>query len=517
MVFTEKAFGTVVPGEAFLSNWHIEVIAWHLEKCYRGEIKRLIINVPPRSLKSIEASVAFPAWVFGRDPCAKIITVSYGQELAAKHARDTRTIMKSSWYKRAFPDTKLDPKKNTETEMWTTQRGMRLATSVGGPLTGLGGNYIIIDDPIKADAASSEVERNRANRFYDEVLSTRLNNKKDDVIIIVMQRLHVDDLVGHVLDMEDWVVLDIPAIATEERTYEIGPDRFHTCEIDELLQEAREDRRVLEATRKRLGSIAFEAQYQQNPQPPGGNLIKREWLQTYDQARPLSEYDVIVQSWDTASTAGERSDYSVCISFGIVNDTADILDVVRVQLDYPRLRRRVLAEHERFDADIVLIEDASSGVQLGQDLRFEGELQPVRLKPRGDKITRLETHSAKIESGYVCLPERAPWLDAFTSELLVFPNGRYDDQVDALTQFLGWFSRHRRGVRVRKQREEGVRPEPQRKPGVRRIRSSTTGRTACPTMRYPMKRFFDAMSAIALGDCLFPRGRRRFHCDRRTV
>ena len=470
----EKVFATVTPGETFRPNWHIEAIAWHLEKCARREITRLIINVPPRSGKSICASVAFPALVLGRDPGAKIICVSYGEDLAAKHSRDTRTVMESKWYRRAFPGTRLDQQKNTETEFHTRRKGMRLATSIGGALTGLGGNFIIIDDPIKADAAASEAERNRVNRFYDEVLYSRLNNKNEDVIIIVMQRLHVDDLVGHVLENEDWVVLDIPAIAPEQRTYEIGPGRFHTCEADDLLQEAREDHQVLETIRKQIGTPAFEAQYQQNPQPSGGNLIRREWLQTYDQARRLSEYDMIVQSWDTASTVSTTSDYSVCITFGIVNDTAHVLDVVRVQLEYPHLRRRVLAERERFDAHYVLIEKSSSGIQLGQDLGLEGELQPISWRPRGNKVERLEIHSAKIESGYVRLPERAPWLEEFRSELLVFPNGRHDDQVDALTQFLDWFSFHRRRVRVRANREQGVRPVKVRKPGgTRRSRKTT--------------------------------------------
>ena len=177
--FTQKAFHTINPGEEFLPNWHIEVVTWHLEQCYRREIKRLIINLPPRNMKSICASVAFPAWVLGRDPTSKFICVSYAHDLAAKHARDTRAVMQTDWYRRLFPATRL--RRSSETELITTKMGTRYATSVGGALTGFGGNCIIIDDPVKADEVMSEVERNRVNRFYDSALFSRLNNKNEDV------------------------------------------------------------------------------------------------------------------------------------------------------------------------------------------------------------------------------------------------------------------------------------------------------------------------------------------------
>ena len=468
LAFVQKSFGTVVPGEAYQANWHIEAIAWHLERCLNGDIKRLIINVPPRSLKSHCASVAFPAYILGRDPSARIICVSYGQDLAAKHGRETRSLLESPWYRRVFPETKLDRRKNTETELWTTGHGMRLATSIGGALTGYGGRFIIIDDPLKAEGASSEADRRRVNEFYDETLFSRLDNKNDGCIILVMQRLHMDDLTGHVLDKDDWTVLDIPAMAEDRRVYEIGPDRTYEREPGDILNEGRESRKTLDQIKRSLGSSAFEAQYQQRPVPPGGNLIKREWLQTYDQRRPLEDYHLVVQSWDTASSISQSADYSVCMTWGVFNNTAHLLEVIRVQLEYPDLRRKVLRQADRWAADVVLIEQASSGLQLIQDLRREGKIRPLSFKPRGDKVARIESHTALIEGSYVLLPKEAPWLDELTAELLSFPSGRYDDQVDALSQFLDWLRRHQQIEGVRERRARGERPRRSRRRGSSR-------------------------------------------------
>ncbi len=213
MGFVRKAFQTVAPGERFIYNWHLDTICYALDQVRLGHIKRLIIEVPPRSLKSIIASVAFPAFLLGRDPTTKIISVSYSNALAAKHAADSKAIMRSRWYQRLFPSTVIGTEKDTESDFLTTKRGGRYATSIGGTLTGRGGNIIIIDDPLKpGDAMSSG--REAVNTWYDQTLSSRLNNKAEDAIIVVMQRLHIDDLVGHVLQRDEgWRVLSIPAIA----------------------------------------------------------------------------------------------------------------------------------------------------------------------------------------------------------------------------------------------------------------------------------------------------------------
>ena len=210
--FTARCFAEVNGGQAFDQNWHIDALTWHLTQVANGSIKRLLITLPPRSLKSLSASVAFPAWVLGHDPSRRIVCVSYASDLAVELANKTRQIIASDWYKRLFLSTRVDPRKDTETEVRTTKGGYRLSTTVGGSLTGRGGSIIIIDDPMKAADANSDVARNKTNNWFDQTLLTRLDNKKDDAIILVMQRLHVDDLAGHVLKLGGWTHLN-PAIS----------------------------------------------------------------------------------------------------------------------------------------------------------------------------------------------------------------------------------------------------------------------------------------------------------------
>ena len=190
MSFTERAFYELNPQAKFLSSPHIEVLVSKLESCRQGKVRRLIINLPPRSLKSHAASVAFPAWLLGHDPTKQIICASYGQDLADKHARDCRTLMTSTFYRRLFPNTHLSLEKQSVNEFMTTAQGFRLSTSIGGVLTGRGADLIILDDPRKPDEALSETRRNAVNEWYDNTLVTRLNNKETGVIVIVMQSLH---------------------------------------------------------------------------------------------------------------------------------------------------------------------------------------------------------------------------------------------------------------------------------------------------------------------------------------
>ena len=201
--FTGRCFGDLNPQAAFAPNWHHEVIAAKLAAVQQGRIRRLIINLPPRHLKSLMASVAFPAWCLGHDPSAQILCVSYGQDLAEKFARDCRSIMMSPWYRRIFA-TRLAAQRSAVREFVTTRQGYRLATSTGGVLTGRGADIIIIDDPLKPDEALSVAQRKAANEWFDHTLYSRLNDKRHGAIVIIMQRLHEDDLVGHVLAQESW-------------------------------------------------------------------------------------------------------------------------------------------------------------------------------------------------------------------------------------------------------------------------------------------------------------------------
>lgn len=292
----------------------------------------------------------------------------------------------------------------------------------------------------------SEIRRKSVNDWFDGTLYSRLDSKKDDVIIIVMQRVHVDDLVGYVLEKDSgWVHLDLPAIADEEQTIPIGPNEVHHRQIGEILHSDRESQETLDKIRADMGTAAFSAQYLQRPVPVEGNLVKWEWFRFYACPPAKVADGRIIQSWDTASKAGELNDYSVCTTWLMKGDDYYLFDVVRERLEYPALKKRVIDLARRKGAHSVLIEDKGSGTQLIQDLRqAKTGTRPIKIEPEGDKITRMSNQSAKIEAGQVFLPKDASWLDEFKAEILAFPSGKFDDQVDSLSQFLGWAEQKKR-------------------------------------------------------------------------
>ncbi|GJE61114.1 phage terminase large subunit [Methylobacterium trifolii] len=438
--FLQKAFGTVVQGDSYEPNWHLDAITHHLEEVMAGRIRRLIITVPPRSGKSLCASVAFPAWMLGRDPTKRIICVSYAQELSSKLSNQTRQLMRAPWYQRVFPDTRLGGAKNTESEFETTRGGFRMATSVGGVLTGRGGHVIILDDPIKPADAMSESVRTGTNEWYDMTLLSRLDNKTEGAIILVMQRLHVDDLAGHLLDRGGWTHLNLPAIAETDQIIPIAPCKVHRRRTGELLHPEREPMAVLDELKRALGSFTFAAQYQQEPVPAGGNMFNLAWFPRYSEGLSPGAYgdDEVYQSWDTASKGGELNDYSVCTTWLVRRGAYYLLDVFRERLGYPELRRKVIELNQRWRPNGVLIEDKASGEQLVQDLRNNGDVFAIPVQPKGDKLVRADSQAACVEGGRVLLPERAAWLGEFEKEVLAFPYCRHDDQVDAMSQFLIW-------------------------------------------------------------------------------
>jgi predicted phage terminase large subunit-like protein len=440
--FIECCFYELNPTTKFLPNWHIEVLASALDACRRGEITRLIINQPPRSLKSHCASVAFVAFLLGHDPGARIICASYAQELANKHAMDCRTILASTWYQALFPHTRLSSERQAIQEFMTTRQGVRLSTSVGGVLTGRGADIIIIDDPLKPDEALSDTQRKAVNDWFDHTLYSRLNNKRTGCIILIMQRLHEDDLVGHVRGLEPWKVIRFPAIAEEDETHVIqtpyGTRPFER-RAGEALHPGQEPLDVLNHIRETLGEYNFACQYQQSPAPLGGGLVKAEWFRTYTAADVRAEFEMIFQSWDTANKPTELSDYSVCTTWGVKEKHIYLLHVFRKRLGYPELKREVRDQAEAFGPQTILIEDRASGTQLIQELVNEGVHAIQKYEPTTDKITRMNTVTSTIENGFAHLPDKAAWLDEYLHELISFPNGKYDDQADSTSQALDWF------------------------------------------------------------------------------
>ncbi len=430
--FVERSFQTVT-GAQLERNWHIDAISYHLARCVTGDLRRLLISMPPRNLKSICASVALPAWILGRDPRKQVVCASYSQDLDNDLAGRERLVMKTDWYRNTFPA--LATLRDTEAEYQTTQGGSRYATSVGGTLTGRGADFLIIDDPMKPDERLSKTARDGVINWYRSTASTRLNDKRTGVVIVVMQRLHEDDLVGQLLRDGDWEHLCLPAIAAEDLLVPWGPNEQHRMRSGELLHPSREPQQILDALQRSMGSANFSAQYLQKPAPDGGYLVKREWLKTYLSAPQPSR---IVQSWDTAMKGNAGTDFSVCTTWFEAGEGYFLVDVYRERLEYPALRTAALRLHERFSPNAVLIEDKGSGTALIQELRQQRGISAIAIEPEGDKTSRFDVQSTKFEAGKVHVPNDAPWLPVFLEELLAFPGSRHDDQIDSVSQFLKW-------------------------------------------------------------------------------
>ena len=433
--FVEYVFGVLRPGTPFKPNWHIDAMTHKVSQVASGEVKRLIINVPPRHLKSIVASVALPAWYLGHNPSERVVCVSYSAELAKTHSNDFRRVVTDPIYQAVFP--KMRVERETDAEIQTTLRGRRYATSIAGTLTGRGGNLTIIDDPLKPGDAISEVSRQRVIEWWGSTMVTRPDDKQAARTIVVMQRIHVEDLSGHLLENEaGFEVLSLPAIAQSTTTYDLGHGRTHTREKGDLLHPAHEPAEVLRKLQKSMGTMLFSAQYQQAPEPIGGKIIKRKMLKYYSAAEPRST-DRIVMSWDIALSEQEAGDYSACVVLLNRGDSYLVHDVIRGKFPFDKLKEKIIEVKQRYGrAASLVIEESPISHGLIQSLQ-EKRINVVAVKPDRDKLSRLISQIDLFEGGSVLLPKDAPWLDAFVAELLSFP-GRHDDQVDALTQGLAW-------------------------------------------------------------------------------
>jgi predicted phage terminase large subunit-like protein len=435
--FLRRCFMTLNPGFRFLPNWHIPAIGCRLQRIRRGDMTRLIINMPPRHLKSLTVSVAFAAFLLGHEPWRRIFVISYGDDLSSKHASDFRSIVESSWYRRAFPAMRIA--RSLQDEVLTTRRGFRKSTSVYGTLTGLGGDVFIIDDPQKPVDAQSDIQRNRLNQWVSNTLMSRLDSKEKGIIIVVQQRVHLNDLSGYLIESGGWEVLNLPAIAEEDETVAIGDSEFHVRRAGEALHPELESLESLEQLQRQMAPDDWAAQYQQSPVPSGGAMIKRAWLRYYDQLPERTYRAKILQSWDTAAKDGAQNDWSVCTTWMILDKAYYLIDLCRGRYEYPQLKEMALTLAQKHKPHWVLIEDASTGTALAQELksvRFGGA---VRLVPiERDKVGRLYVNQAKFAAGLVLLPKGAPFLPELEAELLVFPQGKNDDQVDSISQALSY-------------------------------------------------------------------------------
>lgn len=436
--FIHKVFNTINPGGEYIDNWHINLIAEYLEAVRNNKIKRLIINMPPRALKSACVTVAWPAWILAHEPSARIMTASYSNMLSIKHSLDTRFVMSSKWYRKIFTATKLNKKQNQKHKFMTTKYGFRFSTSVGGSATGEGGDYLIIDDPSNPIFMNSAKYREKVINWFEQTFSTRLNNREKGAIIIVMQRLHENDLTGYLLNKpsSEWVTLKIPSYVNTPTSYNFGSFSYQFLP-GKSLNDKRDSMDVINKLINEIGVNNFAAQYLQDPIKNSSSLIELSKLHFYDNI-DNKEY-VVIQSWDTAIKNGELNDYSVCTVWAITNEKAYLIDCINMKLEYPELKKMALELNQKYKPFKILIEDKASGQSLIQELKKESLNNIISIRPTKDKLTRLLTSTDYLYNGKILLPNSMALKNLLLEQLLHFPNCKHDDIIDSISQFINYY------------------------------------------------------------------------------
>ena len=443
--FVEQAWPVLEPRTPFLPSWHIDCICEHLEAVTTGDMPRLVINLPPRYMKSLLVTVFWPAWEWLQAPETRWLFASYSESLATDHSVNRRQLLQSPWYRDGWGDRfQLTSDQNEKTQYRNSRRGIMTATSIGGTATGKGGNRIIVDDPHNPVQAESETQRQRAVDFFLQTLSTRLDDKRAGAIVVVMQRLHTQDLTATCLDLA-YTHLRIPAVA-ESRTTITFPrsSRVVTREAGDLLWPTREGEAEIAQRKTELGAYGFAGQYQQSPSPRRGGMFKRDWWSFYDEfPTTLDEY---AQSWDLAVKGDPGSDYVVGLVAARRGADIFLLDRFKAQVSFPETLRAIRALCARYpQARTILVEDTANGPAVIETLTHEIP-GIIAITPKGGKAERAAACAPRVEAGNVYLPRptapngrRVParaWVDDFIEQLAVFPKGAHDDDVDAFTQLL---------------------------------------------------------------------------------
>lgn len=413
---------------------HHEMIAKFLESVELGEIPRLMITVPPRHGKTLLTSEYFSAWYMGRNPADQIIFCTYSKERSADVGRKVRNQVVDPLFRKVFPKCEIAADSKSVSNVGTTEGGNFFAVGMGGPITGRGAHLLILDDVIKGqEEADSELARAKMKDWFQTTAYTRLMTK--NAIVIINTRWHLDDLSGWLLREhadENWVVLNMPAIANHK-------DDLLKRQPGKALWPEYYNEKRLKSIKNIIGTRAWNALYQQNPVGQKGSIVNIDWFKHYQQ--PPETFDKIVQSWDTAFKAKEINNPSVCLTFGETKTGYYLLDVFRKRMGYPELRRQAVRLYEDWHPNAILCEDKGSGQSLIQDLQMSTRVPIIKIEPEADKVTRMSSQTSIIESGRFWLPEKAPWLVDYETELTTFPMAPNDDQVDATSQYLKYVSR----------------------------------------------------------------------------
>ena len=439
----------------FVHNWHVDAIADHLQACLLGDIKDLIISVPPRFGKSSLVSVAGPTWMWGPagQPDTKFLTFSYGARLSMRDAGYSRQLMNCGWYRRRWSSFHLLGDVNRQTRYENNFFGYRLSSSVGGLGTGEGYDVMVVDDPLKAADHSSTKELEKVIEWWSGTLSTRANDPNTARRIIIMQRLAQNDLTGYILENpNNFVHLKLPMEYIPNTWISPVGGWFDPRTFKgELLDYNRFSGTKVEALKSELKEYKYSAQYQQEPAPQGGGLVKSTYFRYYHATYQV--YDVIVQSWDLAVKDAAKADWSVGQVWGVKGPNLFLLDMVRRKMGTIEQIECIMMLRNKYPtARAILIEEAQTGSAVRQMLerKIPGVLGIKPTDFGGTKEQRLISCLPDFEAGNVYLPDPtiAPWIHQVIEELLLFPKANHDDCVDALTQALNWLARKGRLIYV---------------------------------------------------------------------
>lgn len=448
-LYIQRAWAIVEPATEFVSGYHLDAIAEHLEACTRRQIRKLIINIPPRHMKSLSVCVFWPTWVWIRDPASRWLFSSYAESLAMRDSLKCRDIITSPWYQQHWGSIfRLKDDQNAKKRFENDRTGYRMATSVGGGATGEGGDFLVIDDPHDIREAESKTIREGVLNWYDTVWSRRGNDPQRVVKVVVMQRLHQNDLTGHLLEQGDWQHLRLPAEFDGKRIVTSIGWQDPRKEEGELLWPERFGKKELAEAKRELGVYGASGQLGQEPAPPGGSIFKRQHFRYFtrqDDWVHLVQPDgttksvnltrcIAFQTIDTAQKTNEENDYTV-VNTIIFTPDSDILiyDIARDKIEIPKQYGFVRANSGRYErVEFQAVEDKGSGTGLIQEAKNSG--RPFKtLKADVDKTRRALPVSIQYENGKVYHLANAPWLVDFEGELLNFPKGEHDDQVDTVS------------------------------------------------------------------------------------
>ncbi len=446
--FVRGAWDILEPHTPLRWNWHHELICEHLQATTTGEIKRLLINVCPRSTKSIITTVSFAPWVWTREAYRRFLFGSYADSLATKHSIHRRNVIESDWYKAGYGDRfKLSPDVNTKSEFANDKTGQMRASGINAIPTGEGGDYVIIDDPHNPSGAESDAERERAVQNFELGWSGRLNNKKTGVIIVIMQRLHQRDLAGEILSKEyGYTHLKLKTIADEPEKH-IFPvsKRVKARESGEYLHPERDGPDQIAQARKELGAYGFEGQHQQSPVQRGGNLFKESMFEYCEPPEADSDGQRYDYTWITADTAykdGKKNDYNVFTVFGSKGDDLWVHDCLRVKMKSSESESIVIpfiTKHKQWGFRGAYIEPKGHGIFLNQALPKKGVPMPTEEDVKKffsdrthDKEQRANAAIPHLSNRKVKINSAINDKEQLVSECLAFPNGANDDFLDTL-------------------------------------------------------------------------------------